>query len=462
MTGYFSKTALLPDGWADDVLITTDGEGWIIDVKTGQSADGAIALNGPVLPGMPNLHSHAFQRAMAGLAERATGDKDSFWTWRDVMYGFMAQIGPEEMEAIAAQLYVEMLKAGFTAVGEFHYVHHKPDGTAYDDPALLSHHIIGAAKKTGIGMTHMPALYAHGGFGGAAPHEEQKRFVNSTEGLLDIIRAINAAYKDDPQIRVGLVLHSLRAVTPEMIKSAVQSVHRDDPDMPVHIHIAEQTKEVDDCMTWSGKRPVEWLLENAAVDERWCLIHATHMTDQETENLAKTGAVAGLCPTTEANLGDGLFNLSHYLKHGGRLGVGSDSHISVSVIEELRTLEYGQRLLRQERALVKTKDTPSVGATLYNLALQGGAQAMGRPIGSLAPGQRADLIVLDSETPALISKEKDILLDTMIFAGNVNPVKDVIVGGRHVVKNFKHEKEAEIYDAYKKTIRKLSSIIKMH
>ncbi len=455
MPQFFANTALLPEGWANDVLITADEGGWITDVKTGQKSGAAQILPGPVIPGMPNLHSHAFQRAMAGLAERATGDKDSFWTWREVMYDFLDQITPEDMEAIAAQLYMEMLKAGYTAVGEFHYVHHQPDGTPYDDPALLSRHVIAAAKKTGIGITHMPALYAHGGFGGQKPVSGQKRFINGSDAFLDIITALHRDYKDDPQVRIGLVHHSLRAVTPEMLNDVTAKVHDMDSDAPVHIHIAEQTKEVDDCIAWSGQRPVEWLLENAPVDERWCLIHATHMTDEETESLAKTGAVAGLCPTTEANLGDGLFNLPHYLASGGKLGIGSDSHISVSMIEELRTLEYGQRLLRRERAVVKTPGNPSVGSSLYKMALAGGAQAMGRPIGGLEVGKRADFIVLDPENPALFSKKDDLTLDAMVFAGNVNPVKDVFSGGVPVVKDFRHVRELEIFEKYKDTLAKL-------
>lgn len=457
MAVYFAKSALLPQGWADNVLISMDKSGWITDVKANQSADGAVNLGDTLLPGMPNLHSHAFQRAMAGLAERATGEKDSFWTWRDVMYKFLEKLTPEDQGAIAAQLYVEMLKAGYTSVGEFHYVHHKQDGSPYDDRAATSRHIIEAAKSAGIAITHLPVLYAHGGFGGKPPTEGQKRFINSQTQILDIVSSLTDDFKGDPQVTVGLAHHSLRAVTPEMLKQATAAMQAINPSAPIHIHVAEQTKEVDDCIAWSGRRPVEWLLDNASVGPHWCLIHATHMTDSETRDLAHTGAVAGLCPTTEANLGDGLFNLPSYVAQGGAFGIGSDSHISVSPVEELRLLEYGQRLLRRERAVIKGQDQPSVGALLYKMALAGGTQALGRQSGAIAPGRRADFIALDTQTPALFSKERDILLDAFIFAGNINPVRHVIAGGQHVVKNFHHIAEEKIFSDYKTTLEKLGA-----
>lgn len=455
MAEYFAKAALLPHGWAQNVRIAVDDKGWITAVESGASAGAVKTLDGPVLPGMSNLHSHAFQRAMAGLTERATGEKDSFWTWREIMYGFLRKITPEDQEAIAAQLYVEMLKNGYTGVCEFHYLHHGIDGTAYSDRASASRHVIRAAQTAGIGITHLPVLYAYGGFGGQPPGAAQKRFINTPEQLAGMIASLRRDHAGNDQIRIGLALHSLRAVSPEMVKEAVQAVTHDDPSAPIHIHIAEQIKEVDDCLAWSGKRPVEWLFDNASVDARWCLVHATHMNESETASLAASGAVAGLCPTTEANLGDGIFNLPEYLAQNGRIGVGSDSHISVSAIAELRLLEYGQRLLRRERAVTKAGNTQSVGAALYEVALAGGAQASGRETGAIAAGKRADFLVLDPEHPALLCRDGNDLLDAMIFAGEDSPIRDVYCGGQHVVQNRRHRKEGEILAAYKETLGKL-------
>ena len=445
-TRYFAESALLPEGWARDVALVVDDEGWLLEARAGAAAEGAERLAGPVLPGMPNLHSHAFQRAMAGLAERAGPGEDSFWTWRQVMYGFVGRLEPEQVEAIAAQLYVEMLKAGYTAVAEFHYLHHDRDGRAYADPAEMSRRIAAAAAASGIGLTLLPVLYGFGGFGGAPAGEGQRRFLNAPEALLGIVEAAGRGDGGPPgQSRVGLALHSLRAVTPESLRAAVEGVTALDPDAPIHVHIAEQVKEVEDCLAWCGRRPVEWLLEQAAPDRRWCLVHATHMTEAETAALAASGAVAGLCPTTEANLGDGLFPAPAYGAAGGHFGIGSDSHISVSPIEELRWLEYGQRLVRRRRNLLSGgPEAPSVGGWLWREALEGGAQACGRPIGRLAAGLRADLLVLDPDSPLLIGRDGDLLLDALIFSGNRAALRDVMVGGRWVVEDYRHRDEEAI------------------
>lgn len=436
MPDFLAKAALLPQGWADDVLISVDESGWITAVRPGQPSALAQILDGPVVPGMPNLHSHAFQYAMAGLAEHSEDPANSFWSWRKVMYGFLDTLGPEELERIATELYGAMLKAGYTQVAEFHYLHHCPDGTPYEDRAHLSHCMVRAAKAAGIGMTLLPVLYAHGGFGGQAPEYGQRRFINTPAQILDMIASLYSDYEADPQVQIGLALHSLRATTPEMITETVSAVRRINPQMPIHIHVAEQEKEVADCQAWGGQRPVEWLLEHNDVDAHWCLIHATHMTETETRDLALSGAVAGLCPTTEANLGDGLFNLTSYLEHGGRFGIGSDSHISVNMIEELRWLEYGQRLTRRQRLIARTAAEQHMGAFLYQSALSGGAQALGTKTGQIAVGCRADFIVLDAQNSSLKGKDHDLVLDAMIFASNSSPVRDVYVGGRAVVKNF--------------------------
>jgi formimidoylglutamate deiminase len=454
---YFASSALLPQGWASNVLITVDVTGNIVDVAQNQSCDSAIHLNGPILPGMLNVHSHAFQRAMAGLAERATGEKDSFWTWRTLMYQFLEQLTPEDLQIIAAQVYVEMLKAGFTTVGEFHYVHHQPDGTPYQERSLTSQHVIMAAIDAGISISHLPVLYSASGFGGQKPTEAQRRFINNESQILDIIASLSKQYKDNAAVTIGLAHHSLRAVTPTMLKEATVGMQNMNALAPIHIHIAEQMKEVEDCLLWSNQRPIEWLFNNINVNKQWCLVHATHMTDIETKRLAESGAVAGLCPTTEANLGDGLFNLPHYIQNKGYFGIGTDSNVSVSMIEELRILEYGQRLLRQERAIAKTYDEPSVGAFLYQQSLLGGAQALGRNTGSIEIGKRADFIALDKDTPTLLYKDDHRIMDAMIFAGNKNPIRHVIVGGQQVVKDYIHVAEEEIFTKYKKVIKKLYS-----
>ncbi|QQG35380.1 MAG: formimidoylglutamate deiminase [Micavibrio aeruginosavorus] len=438
MPDFLAKAALMPQGWAEDVLIKVDEAGWIVDVRPEQSATSGTILDGPVLPGMPNLHSHAFQYAMAGLAEHSEDPANSFWNWRKTMYGFLDTLGPEELERIATCLYTVMLKAGYTQVAEFHYLHHRPDGSPHEDPAHLSRCMIRAAKAAGIGITLLPVLYAHGGFGGQAPESGQRRFINTPEQIVDMVTTLDRDYKADPQVRIGLALHSLRATTPEMIAEVVKAVRSINPQMPIHIHAAEQIQEVEDCKAWSGQRPVEWLLENNDVDPHWCLIHATHMTEEETRALALSGAVAGLCPTTEANLGDGLFNLPSYLRHGGRFGIGSDSHISVNMVEELRWLEYGQRLNRRQRLIARMGLEQHIGDFLYRAGLEGGAQALGTKTGKIAAGHRADFIVLDKENPSIKGRSYDLVLDTMVFATNSNPVRDVYVGGRAVVKNFEN------------------------
>jgi len=457
----FAESALLPEGWARDVLfeIAEDGNLAAVTPEAGAGKTGsARRLAGPVLPGMPNLHSHAFQRAMAGLTERTGGgEEDSFWSWREVMYRFVGKLRPDQLEAIAAQLYVEMLKAGYTAVGEFHYLHNDPEGKPYPDPAEMSERAVAAATETGIGLTHLPVLYAYGGFGGQPAGSGQRRFLLDLDSYLLLLGNLMARYAGNPQVRIGIAPHSLRAVTPELLSDAVTGLDALDSQAPIHIHIAEQTKEVEDCLAWSGQRPVEWLLDHMPVGPRWCLVHATHMTDAETRHLAESGAVAGLCPTTEANLGDGIFPARDYLRQGGRFGIGSDSHVSISPGEELRWLEYGQRLVHRRRNLLAEGADVSVGATLYRKALAGGAQALGREIGRLAPGARADLLVLDAENPILLGRTGDRLIDAFIFAGNVNPVRDVMVGGRWVVEQGRHEAEESVRARFRTVMDELTA-----
>jgi formimidoylglutamate deiminase len=455
MTTLWAGAALLPDGFADAVRLEIDDRGDITAVHVGAEPAAAERVPGVVLPGMPNLHSHAFQRAMAGLAERLEPGEASFWSWRTVMYRFLERIGPDELRAIASQLYVEMLEAGYTAVGEFHYLHHQRDGHAYADPAELSWVILEAQGASGIGLTHLPSLYMAGGFGGRAPEAGQRRFVHDLDRFADLIDRLKPSFAGAPNLRLGVAPHSLRAVPDEALRDVIALADAIDSEAPIHMHVAEQAKEVRECLEWCGARPVRHLFDAAPVGPRWCLIHATHMDDAETELLARSGAVAGLCPTTEANLGDGLFDLGGYLTAGGAFGIGSDSHVSISPIEELRWLEYGQRLGTLRRLVAASAEQPHCGARLWRDALAGGAQALGRRIGRLAPGYRADLIGIDDRHPILAERRGDGLLDALVFSGNVNLVRDVMVGGRWAVRDGRHEQRDQIAEAYRATVTKL-------
>lgn len=395
------------------------------------------------LPGVANLHSHAFQRAMAGLAERQTNPEDSFWTWRETMYRFAARMTPESNYAIARQLYAEMLEAGYTTVCEFHYVHHRPDGTRYADPAAMSQALIAAARATGMRLTLLPVLYMTGGFDGRALGERQKRFGHDVEGYLRLFDRLLPEI--DGTVNLGCALHSLRAVPEAAMREVLAALPGA---APVHIHIAEQIGEVQDCLAIRGARPVEWLLANAEVGPRWTLVHATHLTDAEVAGIARSGATVAICPTTEANLGDGLFPLRNYLDAGGRWGIGSDSHVSVSPVEELRWLEYGQRLATRHRNIAVGADTPSVGETLMHGVLASAANATGFD----AP---TDAIVLDADAPALAGAREEDVVDRWIFAGNRPMVRDVFVGGRQVVAEGRHFDRETIATEFAMTLQSL-------
>ncbi len=433
--------AFLPAGWASDVLVELDEGGHIHSVKPDAGpCPGVRRLAGAALPGLPNLHSHTFQRGMAGLAERRGPSADSFWSWREVMYGFLGKLTPDDVEAIAAMAMVEMLEGGFTSLAEFHYLHHGPDGTPYANRAELAERIAAAAGATGIGLTLLPVLYAHGGFGGAAAGQGQRRFLNDPDGYLALREGAAAALRSLPGSVLGAAPHSLRAVTPEQLGRLAQAVDRG----PIHIHVAEQVKEVEDCLAWSGRRPVEWLLGHVAVDARWTLIHATHMTASEVRAVAASGAVAGLCPITEANLGDGIFEAVDFLGHGGRLGVGSDSNVEISAPGELRLLEYGQRLKHRGRNMLAPGEGASTGEALYRAALAGGAQALGQPIGALAPGLRADIVTLDLAHPAFAGGGPASWLDAYVFNAGAAAIRDVVVGGRQLVVEGRHVARDEV------------------
>ena len=435
-TGHlFADHALLPDGWARDVLLEWDDAGTLTAVNPDTPAPpGAPRACGPLLPGMPNLHSHAFQRGFAGLSEyRGSQASDSFWTWRDLMYRFALAISPEQLEAIATQLYIEMLQAGYTAVCEFHYLHHDPQGRPYADPTEMALRLLAAAQRAGIGITLLPVLYQDAGFGAQASRADQRRFLNGTDALLDIALCLRAQ-----GARVGVAPHSLRAVGPHALQELVAGIHAIDAHAPIHIHIAEQQPEVDDCLAWSGQRPVAWLLDHAAVDARWCLVHATHMNGTERAAMAATGAVAGLCPSTEANLGDGIFDAAAYLAANGAWGVGSDSHASVSAAEELRLLEYTQRLALQRRNVLAGAVHAQVADHLWLGAVHGGARASGRPIAGLAVGQQADLVALDGDG-VLAGLAPSQALASHVFANHGDrAVCDVWVAGVQRVRDGEH------------------------
>ena len=452
MPAFFAERALLPGGWAENVRLEVSADGLLSSVQANGDSQSAERVSGPLLPGMPNLHSHAFQRAMAGLAEVAGNPSDSFWTWRDLMYRLVGQISAPQVGVIARQLYIEMLKGGFTSVAEFHYVHQDTNGKPYADPAELALQISQAATSAGIGLTLLPVLYSHSGFGGQAPNEGQRRFIHSTDSYLDLQARLRPVITGQAAQNLGLCFHSLRAVTPQQISEVLAASDRQ---CPVHIHIAEQQKEVDDCLNWSGRRPLQWLYENVAVDQRWCLVHATHAEPDEVALMAKSGSVAGLCLTTEANLGDGIFPAVDYIAQGGRWGIGSDSHVSVSVVEELRWLEYGQRLRDQRRNRLYRSDQPMVGRTLFEAALSGGAQALGQGIGKLEVGQRADWVVLDGSDPYLETASGDAILNRWLFAGGDRQVRDVLVNGRWVVREGRHAAEEESSRAFAQVLREL-------
>ncbi|QGP80110.1 formimidoylglutamate deiminase [Sphingobium sp. CAP-1] len=430
----FFDHLLLPTGWARHVRLTIDA-GRVAGIEADATPGAGDERHGCGLPGLPNLHSHAFQRGMAGLAERRGPGSDSFWTWREIMYRFVDRMTPDDLHAIAAMAYVEMLEGGFTRVGEFHYVHHDRGGARFADPVEMSAAIVAAAAAaaSGIGLTLLPVFYAHAGFGGQPAQAGQARFLLGLDDYARLLAGADRVAAALPDAVVGVAPHSLRAVTPDQLAALAPLA----AGRPVHIHIAEQAKEVADCLGWSGQRPVEWLLDHADVDARWCLVHATHMTDAETAALARSGAVAGLCPITEANLGDGLFPAEAFVAAGGRYGVGSDSNVLIDAAEELRLLEYGQRLIGQGRNRMARGPERSTGADLYAGALAGGAAALGAA-GGIAVGQPADIVSLTLDHPALLHRAGDAILDSFLFAAGRSAIDCVwrhgekqVVGGRH-------------------------------
>ncbi|HEY2069596.1 MAG TPA: formimidoylglutamate deiminase [Rhizomicrobium sp.] len=440
------QTALLPSGWTAKVRFTLSA-GRIARVEAGVEPGAGDERHAIAIPGLANVHSHAFQRGMAGLAETRGPEGDNFWTWREVMYRFLDRLEPEDVEAIAALAYIEMLETGFTRVGEFHYLHNTPSGATYDDVAELAERIAAAASATGIGLTLLPVFYAHSNFGGAPPVPGQRRFINSVDGFAALMARCAKIVASLDDANLGVAPHSLRAVTPEEL-AAILPMRG-----PVHIHVAEQVKEVEDSVAWSGARPVEWLLDNAPVNQRWCLVHATHMTGHEAAALAQRCAVAGLCPVTEANLGDGIFPMEDFLAFDGRYGIGTDSNVLIDPAGELRALEYAQRLLRRARNLVPRTQGQSTGRALFDGALAGGAQALGQGATGLRDGAPADLMSFASGQPSLEGRSGDAILDSWIFAGA--RADCVWRFGRQVVTGGRHPLRGPVEERYRQAMRRV-------
>lgn len=454
---FVAPEALLSEGWRREVAFTIDSGGRFTHIEPEARPDGAKRLPGPVLPGFANVHCHAFQRALVGRTHVAGPREDSFWTWREALYDLVAKLREEDLAAIAAQAYVEQLKGGFTTVCEFHYLHDGASGEATSSPPRNAQAILAAAREAGIALTLLPALYQDSGFGGERLSARQERFRSDVESILRLVEDLCALGRGDDLLRVGAAAHSLRAVPPAALAALVQGLRALDADAPIHMHVAEQRAEVEACLAALRQRPVAWLLDHAPVDERWCLVHATHLLREECAALARSGAVAGLCPSTEGDLGDGFFPLRDFLQAGGRFGMGTDSNLCASAFEELRWLEYGQRLLHEKRNIAAAAPGRSTGEALVRAALEGGARASGQPTGSLQLGKRADFLVLDPAHPALLGLDSVYWLDALVFSSvGKPPVLEVYLAGRAVIQGGRHPHEEGIAGAFASAIRRLA------
>jgi formimidoylglutamate deiminase len=450
------ESALLPGGWARRVRITgRDGIIGSIEAEVDPADDDERHAVG--IPGLPNLHSHAFQRAIAGLTERRGPEADSFWTWRELMYRFVERIDPDQLEAVTALAFAEMLEAGFTRVGEFHYLHQDKSGVPFADPGELARRVAAAAADTGIALTLLPTFYAHGGFGASEPSARQRRFVTDLERFARIVESSREAVAGLMGATVGVAPHSLRAVTPEELPAVVALASGG----PVHIHVAEQMREVEECVAWCGRRPIERLFELTAVDDKWCLVHATHATGEELARIAAAGAVVGLCPMTEASLGDGVFPALEFRALAGRFGIGTDSNVLLDAAAELRLLEYSQRLSRRVRNVLAAETGQSTGRSLFDAALAGGTQALGAAgagdgvsVGLTTMGP-LDLVSLDADHPALIERHEDEILDSWIFAAGRDVIDCVWRAGEKVVSGGRHRQRETIVTRYRRAMKTL-------
>jgi formimidoylglutamate deiminase len=453
MNTLFARHAWVENAWTNNVRLHWNESGDLTQIELNAATVAHEITEQFVLPGMVNLHSHAFQRAMAGMTEIARKTQDDFWSWRNLMYRFALAINPDQLQAIAAQLYSECLRHGYTSVCEFHYLLRTPDGHFYDNMAETAHQIMAAAQHTGIGITMLPVLYSYSDFNQQALRDEQRRFASNPEQVLRLIELLEPCRNG--QTEIGAAPHSLRAASTQQM---AELVHALPADRPIHIHIAEQKKEVESCLVFSKKRPVELLFETQEVNKRWCLVHATHLTINEINQIAKSNAVVGICTSTEGNLGDGFFSLPEYLEQQGCFGIGSDSHVSQSPIEELRWLEYGQRLRSERRNIASMTNQRHIGDFLWHASLEGGAQASGRKVGKFAVGMRADAIVLDAHHPNLSGIASADVFNSLLFSGNDNLVRDVLVGGQWRVRNGQHIHQLAIEDRFKKTMQQLRAL----
>jgi formimidoylglutamate deiminase len=445
---WWAERAWLPGGWQAGVLLRADAAGRWAEVRAGVGEPPPMAqrLAGPLLPALVDAHGHAFQRAFAGLAERREAAGDDFWSWRDRMYRVALRITPAQLQAIAAQLAVELLRGGYTQLCEFHYLQHAPDGQPYADPLTMAWALADGAHEAGIGLTMLPVLYERAGFARPTLREDQRRFATDADGVWAMHRALAASGR--PLLDAGLALHSLRAAAPA-------SIHRlralaEGSAVPIHIHVAEQTAEVDDCLAATGRRPMQWLADEGLLDARWQLVHATHSTPAEIDAVAASGAGVVICPSTEANLGDGLADLPGWLEAGVPMAIGSDSHVTRQWPEELRWLDYGQRLLRRQRnvAAAPALGMPSTAARLFDRAVQAGAAAAGHAAWGLVPGARADALVVDTRSAHLLGIPPDRLLDAVVFSSPGRPWRDVMVAGRWVVQDHRHPRADAIAQCF--------------
>ena len=452
--GFHFKQALTDQGWLKDVSVSITDTGAFGALVQDDNPNGYPVISNPVVPGMPNLHSHSFQYAMAGLSEVRRNPVDSFWSWREMMYYFAHNVSPEDLQAITAKLYMDLLKGGYTEIVEFHYLHNDADGSYYARPEELSAAIISAANQTGLSLTHLPVFYAHANFGGMSPQDAQRRFINSRDQYLRMIETLK---RQQSAYHLGIAPHSLRAVT-EGEMSWLMELRQDLlPGCPVHIHVAEQTKEVEDSLAHSGKRSVTALMDQAPVDAAWCLIHATHLDDSEVAAIASSGATVGLCPMTESNLGDGIFRAVDYLAAGGHFGIGSDSNICTQAVQELRTLEYSQRLLHRQRNVLCTMESPNVGSYLWQSSAIGGARAAGRSIGRIAEGCRADFVELSYEKQGnMAAVSPEAVLDFHIFSGQKAEISSVYVEGRMIIDDGQHPQQSAIDAKYISAMQRLA------
>jgi len=470
MHRYHLQSALLPQGFAWGVIADVSDDGFITEVEPApadgrEAPSGAERIDGIVLPGMPNAHSHAFQRAMAGNTEYRLSARDSFWTWRRAMYALANRIDPDDLQILATQLFVEMLKSGYTSVAEFHYLHRQKNGAPYPAVNSLWEAIGNAASIAGIGLTFLPTLYQTSDFGGQPLKAEQARFASDTDAFLRAVenridaerRSHGRSGSAGPQ-RTGVAFHSLRAVPLDNLRRATLSLREFDADLPLHIHVAEQLLEVEACVRETGRRPIELLLDTGLLTEHWCLVHATHATGAELAGIAAAGATVCVSISTEANLGDGFFDTARFLKAGGRLCVGSDSQSTVSPAEELRWLEYQQRLRKKRRGVLATAAEPHVGTRLWRDAAQHGSQAIGQPAGAIEVGRRADWLVLDAAHPSMVGAAPDSAVDHLLFAGGQAAIRDVMVAGRWVIKDRRHAVEDELRPRFAGLMQRLAAV----